>query len=327
MFCPKCGTDCKNANFCPECGTDLREQKGTGSPDAPTGIVIPFGKYEGTLGYVELRDNDLLLHKKVFFKTLETIIPYGDIAAAAYKKAEGLGSGYLAVRSRQDRFLPLADAFNAASDKTALTFGSMGNAPMLQVYRCLQAFAEQNCIDCGQAPEEATPCSATADAAPSSATAGAAPSSAAADAVSVDMDAYFQRFNPYKTAAIKALVQEQGMDLRQAKELVDREFARRQQALYAAQPELAARDFKRAIAPKKAARDERKAELDRQGVAYCPKCLSTSITANKKGFGIGKAVIGASLTGGLGLMAGNIGAQKVRLTCMKCGYQWMAGRK
>lgn len=314
MFCPNCGTDCKNANFCPECGTDLREQKESGSADSPAVIEIPFGKYEGTLGYVELRDNDLLLHKKVLFKTLETVIPYGDIAAVAYKKAQGLGTGYLAVRSRQDRFLPLADASNAASDKTALTFGSPASAPMLQVYQCLQAFAEQNHIDCGQNPEEDVPCAAAA----------AVPS---ADAACVDMDAYFQRFNPDKVAAIKAIVREHGMDLRQAKELVDREFARRQQALYAAQPEMAARDLKRAIAPKKAERDERKAELDKQGVVYCPKCLSTSITGDKKGFGVGKAVVGLSLAGGLGLMAGNIGAKKVRLTCMKCGYQWIAGKK
>lgn len=70
----------------------------------------------------------------------------------------------------------------------------------------------------------------------------------------------------------------------------------------------------------------RKSELDSQGLAYCPKCLSTSLSSNKKGFGIGKAVVGAALTGGIGLMAGNIGAKKVRITCLKCGHQFWAGK-
>lgn len=59
------------------------------------------------------------------------------------------------------------------------------------------------------------------------------------------------------------------------------------------------------------------------GVACCPKCGSTSISANKKGFGIGKAIMGWNLAGPIGLMAGNIHAKKVRVTCLNCGHQWM----
>lgn len=58
----------------------------------------------------------------------------------------------------------------------------------------------------------------------------------------------------------------------------------------------------------------------------CPKCRSTSISADKKGFGVGKAVVGAAVAGPLGLVAGNLGAKKVRITCLNCGYQWMAGK-
>lgn len=58
------------------------------------------------------------------------------------------------------------------------------------------------------------------------------------------------------------------------------------------------------------------------GVACCPKCGSTSISANKKGFGVGKAVVGGYLAGPIGLMAGNIHAKKVRVTCLNCGHQW-----
>lgn len=78
--------------------------------------------------------------------------------------------------------------------------------------------------------------------------------------------------------------------------------------------------------PKKAALAQRKADLDAEGAIYCPKCLSVQFSSNKKGFGIGKAIVGAVLTGGIGLTAGNIGAKKVRVTCLKCGHSWLAGR-
>ncbi|MDR3892001.1 MAG: hypothetical protein Q3Y17_05140, partial [Blautia sp.] len=57
-------------------------------------------------------------------------------------------------------------------------------------------------------------------------------------------------------------------------------------------------------------------------LAKCPKCGSTSLSANKKGFGIGKAVAGATLIGSFGLMAGNINAKKVWVTCLNCGKRF-----
>lgn len=67
---------------------------------------------------------------------------------------------------------------------------------------------------------------------------------------------------------------------------------------------------------------QRKAENKANGVACCPKCGSTSLSANKKGFGIGKAVVGALVTGPIGLVAGNAGAKKVWVTCLNCGHRW-----
>jgi len=61
-------------------------------------------------------------------------------------------------------------------------------------------------------------------------------------------------------------------------------------------------------------------------VPKCPLCKSTSITANQKGFGVGKAVIGAAVAGPLGLIAGNAGAKKVYITCLNCGHRWKAGK-
>ena len=58
----------------------------------------------------------------------------------------------------------------------------------------------------------------------------------------------------------------------------------------------------------------------------CPKCRSSQLSADKKGFGAGKALIGGVLTGGVGLLAGFIGSKKIMITCRKCGHQWKAGQ-
>lgn len=75
--------------------------------------------------------------------------------------------------------------------------------------------------------------------------------------------------------------------------------------------------------PKRETARDRIKENKAHGVACCPKCGSTSLSANKKGFGIGKAAVGMALTGGLfGAVAGNIGAKKVWVTCLNCGHRW-----
>ena len=80
--------------------------------------------------------------------------------------------------------------------------------------------------------------------------------------------------------------------------------------------------------PKKDKIRERIAAAEAAGEAYCPKCGSTSLTANKKGYGIGKGLIGAAVIANpIGLVAGNIGRQKVLVTCLNCGYQFKPGKK
>ena len=57
----------------------------------------------------------------------------------------------------------------------------------------------------------------------------------------------------------------------------------------------------------------------------CPKCRSTQLTANKKGFSGKQAVGGAILTGGIGLLAGTIGSNAIKITCLSCGNQFKPG--
>ena len=62
-------------------------------------------------------------------------------------------------------------------------------------------------------------------------------------------------------------------------------------------------------------------------VARCPKCRSTSLTANKKGFSATKGVIGLAVSPLAGAVVGGAGRNKVIVTCLKCGHQWKAGKK
>ena len=57
----------------------------------------------------------------------------------------------------------------------------------------------------------------------------------------------------------------------------------------------------------------------------CPKCGSTELHAEKQGFSGKKALVGAVLTGGIGLLAGTIGSKNVNVTCLKCGNRFNAG--
>lgn len=52
----------------------------------------------------------------------------------------------------------------------------------------------------------------------------------------------------------------------------------------------------------------------------CPKCDSPSIIPAKKGFGLGKAVVGFALIGPFGGLAGGLGANKIKLHCLSCGH-------
>jgi hypothetical protein len=57
----------------------------------------------------------------------------------------------------------------------------------------------------------------------------------------------------------------------------------------------------------------------------CPKCRSKNIHSQHKGFSGKKALAGAVLTGGIGLLAGTIGSKKIQMTCLQCGHKFHAG--
>lgn len=59
----------------------------------------------------------------------------------------------------------------------------------------------------------------------------------------------------------------------------------------------------------------------------CPKCSSTQLSANKKGFSLGKALIGGVVLVPIaGVATGLIGKNKIIITCLSCGKQFKPGR-
>lgn len=54
----------------------------------------------------------------------------------------------------------------------------------------------------------------------------------------------------------------------------------------------------------------------------CPRCGSTQVFADKKGYSGKKACCGALAVGPLGLLCGTHKQNKIKLTCLKCRYTW-----
>lgn len=51
----------------------------------------------------------------------------------------------------------------------------------------------------------------------------------------------------------------------------------------------------------------------------CPSCHSTNVHIANQGFSTGKAVAGFLTIGAIGTLAGNIGRDNIKITCLNCG--------
>ncbi|HBP64037.1 MAG TPA: tellurium resistance protein TerD [Desulfosporosinus sp.] len=56
----------------------------------------------------------------------------------------------------------------------------------------------------------------------------------------------------------------------------------------------------------------------------CPNCHSTQVTAGKKGFGLGKALVGGFMLPPFGILAGFIGSKNIEFVCLSCRTRWSA---
>ncbi|WP_085832892.1 ribosomal protein L7/L12 [Clostridium merdae] len=122
-------------------------------------------------------------------------------------------------------------------------------------------------------------------------------------------------FGKDKIKAIKYVRYKTGCELKEAKAFIDHGYATMNHSP-AQVPETTVE------ASKSLSKKDRIKENKANGVACCPKCGSTSLSANKKGFGVGKAAVGVFTVGVLGAAAGGIGSGKVVVTCLNCGHRW-----
>ena len=62
-------------------------------------------------------------------------------------------------------------------------------------------------------------------------------------------------------------------------------------------------------------------------VISCPSCHNEQLSYNKKGFGVGKALVGVTLFGLWGTLGGTIGQDEIYATCLKCGKKFKVRKK
>jgi hypothetical protein len=55
----------------------------------------------------------------------------------------------------------------------------------------------------------------------------------------------------------------------------------------------------------------------------CPRCRSTRLSADNKGFGLGMAVVGGALLGPIGLLGGLVGSGNTIIRCSDCGNTFL----
>lgn len=71
---------------------------------------------------------------------------------------------------------------------------------------------------------------------------------------------------------------------------------------------------------------DRLKQMDREGIAYCPKCKGTSIqyVEHRKQLSLGRALVGNAIAGPLGGAVGAVTSKKYKgqVKCLNCGHKW-----
>lgn len=138
MFCPNCGKDCGDANFCSACGRELAAPAAT----APINIAEPpIGIYEGIDGCVELSFCTMSFHKKIHSQIIERTVSYDDIIDVEFQEASKSDIGFLAIREKNEKLLPVETETDAAGNETALLFEKQMNEQFCNVYSYLKQYA------------------------------------------------------------------------------------------------------------------------------------------------------------------------------------------
>ncbi len=309
MFCPNCGYDCKDANFCPNCGTSLKEIKMPAAAQDPASIadekaeqmVLPLDEpyYQKINGYpIDLhrliRTYGNGMRKRGAFVFL--VDNYGVTEAQAKEILEPLYQAHAGEK------ITLADGLKAqmilqqeaAQAKAACKKRKQEAAQKKEACQKQEREKAESgeytkiCLNCGDR------LLAAAEKCP---TCGNK-----------------KNFVLLPKEDVEAIHRAQA-EVPHPKEEMEAKWKT------STSIQLSAEKAQKTI------RKQQIKENRAKGIVCCPKCGSTSVTAQKKGFSFVKGAIGATISLDVGLIAGGAGANKVILTCMNCGHQWEPGKK
>jgi hypothetical protein len=285
MFCPNCGKDCGNANFCSHCGTRIQQgvkaeaksavwsvgmpcpycggTKLEGNNCAFCGaqlmvnvakkdqkkisVDIPCGCYKGVSSSLTLYEKECLVSNTLlFFKKIDTKIPYDQIETVIFVRSgyRTISLGFLLFRSEGMNTEPITNDINYANDRTTISFSSDSHSNLLfyHIYYMLKTIAPSTAEF-----QMIVPSNDIDD-----------PDDFASK---VDLDAYFDRYAPFRQQAVDAMCQRTGAPVDVARMLIDKTFDARQQELYAADPLAALRDLNQIVSHAKQEKEKIKQKM------------------------------------------------------------------
>lgn len=232
VFCPNCGKNCGTDRFCSACGTALvREAKqekdlhDTFLTDIPNDKVLVGVFGNGfAMGTIELGEDSFSILVRSVLRKHKVSIPYNQVTAARYIRATVSKAGYLCIRYEANKDVPIPMDKQISIDKYTVPFNGLNDMVFYHIFCYLRAsspspecFSMDDRVSLTDKEERVNQ--------------------------HIDLQHYFQRFNPYRSEAAWAMCQEAGIDLRIAKKLVTQAFDVFQKERYEADPKAALVDL------------------------------------------------------------------------------------
>lgn len=301
--------DSGNYNYSARSGGQVQElfaKAGTELSKAGENYGTPYGKYAGVHGFIILKEDHLVIRHEINKEVTETTIPYDKLTKVLFFREQNWArSEYLLLRWEENSDMPIPKWRWLFDDKTTIKDSCCMRA-LYHIYHILVLLAP-NSAEIGVIDRVNNPAKIVAL------------------RKHLDLARYFEKYNPCRDIAAKALRKDTGLKKTEAELVIQSYFDERQRVLYAEDPNAACRDLYRAInkiTPEKVAWEQKWKELYFSGTVFCPQCLSTEYTIGERGFDVRKSAIYGRVAPGAGLFAGFIGASDPMFVCRKCGHKW-----
>lgn len=122
--------------------------------------------------------------------------------------------------------------------------------------------------------------------------------------------------NKDRVKAIKELREKTGLDLKSAKDIMDKKYNGITQE---EKDKIIKEEAKQA---RRESLESLSAFSDSLTTARCPRCRSTSITYQNKRLSVGRAIAGDVIAGPTGAVLGGLSSKNGYAVCLKCGKRW-----